>query len=121
MGYDCGACEDNQWAYLLVAAILWGIGDAVWNTQISAVIGGSFSDAKEDAFANLKMWQSLFVAISLIYNPYLEPVPKLGILLGLLATSIPCYFIFVTIQSKETEDKPVTRPLLDNANADDTA
>ena len=53
--YDCGDCTHSQWLYLAGCAVLWGIGDAVWNTQISAVIGGTFTETKEDAFANLKV------------------------------------------------------------------
>jgi hypothetical protein len=51
-----------------------------------------------DRMRNPQMWQSLFVSLSLIYNPYLDSGPKLAIMLGLLAVAIPCYFTFVKVR-----------------------
>eukprot|EP01061_Rhynchopus_euleeides_P026345 TRINITY_DN4309_c0_g2_i1.p1 TRINITY_DN4309_c0_g2~~TRINITY_DN4309_c0_g2_i1.p1 ORF type:complete len:516 (+),score=163.79 TRINITY_DN4309_c0_g2_i1:71-1618(+) len=57
-----GDC-DEKWAALLVSAGLWGFGDAVWNTQLSCILGEVFVDRKEDAFSNMKLWQSLATSI----------------------------------------------------------
>ena len=86
---DCGACEQGQWEYLIVCAVLWGIGDAVWNTQISALIGGGWPDQKEDVFANFKMWQSLMTAAAFSYSSFLGWDGKLAIVMGFLCLSIP--------------------------------
>uniref|UniRef100_A0A7S1CDR4 Major facilitator superfamily (MFS) profile domain-containing protein n=1 Tax=Bicosoecida sp. CB-2014 TaxID=1486930 RepID=A0A7S1CDR4_9STRA len=64
------------WGSLIVAAVLWGIGDAVWNTQISALLGDVFSADTGPAFANFKLWQSLSIAASFLYNQHLGIVPK---------------------------------------------
>lgn len=53
---------------LVLAAIMWGFGDAVWNTQITALLGDLFSDNTNPAFANLKLWQSLAIAAPFLYG-----------------------------------------------------
>ena len=65
-----GQCK-QQWAPLLVCASLWGFGDAVWNTQTSSILGEVFVSKKEDAFSNLKLWQSLATSIIFFlgFNP----------------------------------------------------
>eukprot|EP00164_Ancoracysta_twista_P005353 GFYU01007322.1.p1 GENE.GFYU01007322.1~~GFYU01007322.1.p1 ORF type:complete len:437 (+),score=106.17 GFYU01007322.1:55-1365(+) len=40
-------------------ATLFGIGDAVWNTQICAILGSLFHSQSEAAFSIFKLWQSL--------------------------------------------------------------
>ena len=66
---------------------------------------------------NLQMWQSLFVSLSLIYNPYLDSGPKLAIMLALLAISIPCYFIFEKVGRLCICSVSTTRLLINDACA----
>eukprot|EP00756_Hemistasia_phaeocysticola_P013055 Hpha_TRINITY_DN15248_c0_g1::TRINITY_DN15248_c0_g1_i1::g.67783::m.67783 len=64
---DVGGC-DHKWTLLIISACAWGIGDAAYNTQIGALLGEYFEDRKEDAFSNLKLWQSLMTAIAFFLN-----------------------------------------------------
>ena len=41
-----------------VLAALWGIADAIWQTQINALYGSVFANNEEAAFSNYKLWES---------------------------------------------------------------
>jgi len=82
----------ETWAVMIVAVVLWGIGDAVWNTQIMVILGENFDKQKPAAFANFKMWQALATAISFGYNPVLGTNVKKFILLALLGVGLLGYF-----------------------------
>ena len=43
-------------AFLLAA--LWGVGDAIWQTQINALYGCLFANEEEAAFSNYRLWES---------------------------------------------------------------
>ncbi|VAI28299.1 unnamed protein product [Triticum turgidum subsp. durum] len=66
----------------LFIGALWGVGDGVLNTQLSALLGLLFEDVKEAAFAQLKVWQS--GAIAVIF--FLSPSITLQAMLILMAT-----------------------------------
>ncbi|GFY93264.1 major facilitator superfamily protein [Actinidia rufa] len=55
---------------LLIAAA-WGIGDGVFNTQLSALVGMLFKHDMEGAFAQLKLWQSGSIAVVFFLSPYI--------------------------------------------------
>ncbi|CAG5123752.1 unnamed protein product [Candidula unifasciata] len=74
-----------------VSAALWGMGDAVIQTQINALYGHIFHDKAEAAFANYRLWESLGFAVTFAYNDYLCTDTKLYICLGVLAASVVCY------------------------------
>merc|ERR1711971_1372010 len=40
-------------------AALWGIGDAIWQTQINALYGCLFANDEEAAFSNYRLWESM--------------------------------------------------------------
>ena len=50
---------------MILLAGVWGIGDAVANAVMYSIIGGYFDEETEvgDAFAHLKLWQSLACAV----------------------------------------------------------
>ncbi|KAG9159176.1 hypothetical protein Leryth_018153 [Lithospermum erythrorhizon] len=58
--------------YPLLMAALLGIGDGVLNTQLSALLGILFKHDLEGAFAQLKLWQSVSIAIVFFMSPYLS-------------------------------------------------
>jgi len=94
----------KTWGLLIACAILWGIGDAVWNTQISATIGDVFREDKEGGFANLKFWQSLMVAIAFGYNFLFSSDVKLSILIvfGVMGVA---GFLKITSITKDEKSK----------------
>eukprot|EP01060_Flectonema_neradi_P015756 TRINITY_DN223_c2_g1_i1.p1 TRINITY_DN223_c2_g1~~TRINITY_DN223_c2_g1_i1.p1 ORF type:complete len:494 (+),score=49.68 TRINITY_DN223_c2_g1_i1:44-1525(+) len=55
---DTSTCQPTHRLFLLALACLWGVGDSVFNTQLFALVGDTFSDRKEAGFSNLKLWQS---------------------------------------------------------------
>lgn len=83
----------TTWVMLMAGVVLWGIGDAVWNTQIFAILGENFGKDQSAAFANFKMWQSLATAVSFSYNATLGTVYKKIILLSLLGIGLLGYFV----------------------------
>ena len=40
-------------------AVLWGVSDAIWQTQINALYGVLFANNEEAAFSNYRLWESL--------------------------------------------------------------
>jgi MFS family permease len=88
-----------------VCAALWGMGDAVIQTQINALYGHIFSDAAEPAFANYRLWESLGFAVTFAYNDHLCTETKIYICLGVLATSVVCYTL---VEAKLYRDKKNT-------------
>ncbi|KAM3272652.1 hypothetical protein ACQJBY_042642 [Aegilops geniculata] len=72
----------------LFIGALWGVGDGVLNTQLSALLGLLFEDVKEAAFAQLKVWQS--GAIAAIF--FLSPSITLQAMLILMAASLVVSF-----------------------------
>ncbi|VAI13976.1 unnamed protein product [Triticum turgidum subsp. durum] len=72
----------------LFIGALWGVGDGVLNTQLSALLGLLFEDVKEAAFAQLKVWQS--GAIAVIF--FLSPSITLQAMLILMATALVISF-----------------------------
>ena len=90
---DCGECLDGQWGWLIACAAVWGVGDAVWNTQAMAILAACWPTRTEDAFANGKMFQAMMGSIVFIYNPYVDTTIRLNILLAMLCLVVPCYLL----------------------------
>ncbi|KAM3325395.1 UNC93-like protein 3 [Capsicum chacoense] len=83
--------------YPLLIAALWGIGDGVLNTQLSALLGILFKDDLEGAFAQLKLWQSFAIAIVYFLGPYISLQAMLVIMLVALCLSA-FGFLFLTLK-----------------------
>lgn len=81
------ACEEARFDLrmgLFLIAAFWGIGDAIWQTQINAFYGVVFVDNQEAAFANYRLWESMGFIIGFSYSSYFTIPVKLGILMGVL-------------------------------------
>ncbi|XP_070843766.1 protein unc-93 homolog A [Chaetodon trifascialis] len=81
----------DQLAVFFVFAALWGMADAIWQTQTNALYGILFSRNKEAAFANYRMWESLGFVIAFAYSTFLCLEYKLYILLAFLLLTIFTY------------------------------
>jgi len=55
----------QEWVVYILGA-MWGLGDAVWQTQINALYGALFASQEEAAFSNYRMWESLGFVIAFI-------------------------------------------------------
>lgn len=70
---------------------LWGMADAIWQTQTNALYGILFPRDKEAAFANYRMWESLGFVIAFAYSTFLCLEYKLYILLAVLVVTVITY------------------------------
>ncbi|CAF2035479.1 unnamed protein product [Rotaria magnacalcarata] len=83
--------SEDQIAVLFVLAGLWGLADAVWQTQINAFYGVLFSNNDEAAFSNYRLWESIGFVIFYIITPYIRIRIALIILLIFLTLGMIGY------------------------------
>ncbi|XP_034999942.2 protein unc-93 homolog A [Hippoglossus stenolepis] len=83
--------HQDELAVFFVFPALWGMSDAVWQTQTNALYGVLFSADKEAAFANYRMWESLGFVIAFAYSTFLCLEYKLYILLAVLLLTVVTY------------------------------
>lgn len=81
----------DQIAVLFVIAGLWGLADAVWQTQINAFYGVLFVENDEAAFSNYRLWESIGFVIFYIITPYIRIRIALIILLIFLTLGMTGY------------------------------
>ncbi|XP_060771782.1 protein unc-93 homolog A [Neoarius graeffei] len=81
----------NQLPVFFVFPALWGMADAVWQTQTNALYGTLFPKDKEAAFANYRMWESLGFVIAFAYSTYICLSTKLYILIAVLLLTMVTY------------------------------
>lgn len=93
----------GHWGVLSFAAVLWGIGDAVWNTQLSAILGDWLSEVKGPAFANFKLWQSLSIAACFLYNDSLPTRTRQFIVVVSLVVGYSCSLLAARKAKKANE------------------
>ena len=80
---DAKAVDTSVYVVLFLGAILFAVADSVWEGQIPAVLQTLFdaaSGSQPSAMANLKLWQSLGVAI-VFGLAYMDSLPITGIIL----------------------------------------
>nr|XP_042118370.1 protein unc-93 homolog A isoform X7 [Peromyscus maniculatus bairdii]XP_042118371.1 protein unc-93 homolog A isoform X7 [Peromyscus maniculatus bairdii] len=87
---------------------LWGMADAVWQTQNNALYGVLFVRNKEAAFANYRLGESLGYVIAFGYSSFLCVSTKLGILLGVLTVTMMAYGIVEYLEPKTTNKSVAT-------------
>ncbi|XP_035223806.1 protein unc-93 homolog A-like isoform X4 [Stegodyphus dumicola] len=83
---------DNVTTYFVFAGV-WGMADAIWWSQITALYGLMFPNDREAAFSNFFFWSFLGFFLCYSYANYFSVALKLGILLFFLVTGIICYLI----------------------------
>ena len=75
-------------------AALWGIGDAIWQTQINALYGCLFANDEEAAFSNYRLWESMGFLFAFITNATGVCVfPKIITTIVFLVLGMVGYFI----------------------------
>ncbi|KAF8776621.1 hypothetical protein HU200_003345 [Digitaria exilis] len=82
-------------APLLIGA-LWGVGDGMLNTELNAVIGLLFKDAKEASFAQFKVWECGAVAVIFFLSPLITLQAMLILMTAGLFFAFGA-FLFLTI------------------------
>uniref|UniRef100_G3NU85 Protein unc-93 homolog A n=1 Tax=Gasterosteus aculeatus TaxID=69293 RepID=G3NU85_GASAC len=98
-------------AVFFVFPALWGMADAIWQTQTNALYGILFSRDKEAAFANYRMWESLGFVIAFAYSTFICLEYKLYILLAVLLLTAITYPIV-----EYHEHKHPTLPVEEGSN-----
>ncbi|XP_012939457.2 protein unc-93 homolog A [Aplysia californica] len=96
--------RDDRVLFFVLAG-LWGMGDAVIQTQLNALYGSLFSAKPEPAFANYRLWESLGFAVTYAYNDELCTETKLYICLGVLATGMLGYTAVEVMSWKDKRGK----------------
>uniref|UniRef100_A0A673XUG0 Protein unc-93 homolog A n=1 Tax=Salmo trutta TaxID=8032 RepID=A0A673XUG0_SALTR len=82
----------DQLPVFFVFPALWGLADAVWQTQTNALYGVLFHDQKEAAFANYRLWEAVGYVIAFACSRFLCVNTKLYILMGVLLLSVALCF-----------------------------
>ncbi|MGH0163073.1 UNVERIFIED_CONTAM: hypothetical protein FKN15_044132 [Acipenser sinensis] len=77
-------------AVFFVFSALWGMADAVWQTQTN-LYGVLFEKHMEAAFANYKLWESVGFVIAFGYSSYLCVDVKLYVVLAVLVVGMVLY------------------------------
>lgn len=89
---------------VFVLGALWGIGDAIWQTQINALYGCLFVDAEEAAFSNYRLWESFGFFLGFIVQGLGVCVfPKLFTTLVFLALGIIGYLAVELMEWKKSK------------------
>lgn len=83
--------------YPLLMAAMLGIGDGVFNTQLSALLAMLFKHDMEGAFAQLKVWQSASISVVFFVSPYITLQAMLMVMLVALCIAL-CGFLYLTLQ-----------------------
>ncbi|KAG9347512.1 hypothetical protein JZ751_005080, partial [Albula glossodonta] len=81
----------DQMPVFFVFPALWGMADAVWQTQTNALYGVLFPNHKEAAFANYRMWESVGFVIAFAYSNFICLDSKLYVLIAVLILSMGLY------------------------------
>ncbi|XP_050311698.1 UNC93-like protein isoform X2 [Anthonomus grandis grandis] len=74
-----------------MASGLWGVGDAVWQTQINGLYGALFRRNKEAAFSNYRLWESVGFVVAFAYSTQLCTRVKLYVQLAILLIGFLLY------------------------------
>ncbi|KAL3628609.1 hypothetical protein CASFOL_027655 [Castilleja foliolosa] len=91
---------------LLIGA-LWGIGDGILNTQLSALLGILFKHDLEGAFAQLKLWQSVSIAVIFFISTSISLQTMVVIMIVALCISV-AGFLFLTLKVEKAFSWPAS-------------
>ncbi|KAL6623566.1 hypothetical protein ACP70R_033445 [Stipagrostis hirtigluma subsp. patula] len=86
----------------LFIGALWGVSDAMLNTQLNALIGLLFEDAKEAAFAQYRVWQSGAVAVIFFLSPHITLHAMLILMITVLFISFGTFLFLTTAVEKSS-------------------
>ncbi|CAK9799471.1 UNC93-like protein [Anthophora quadrimaculata] len=93
----------NPYVFYTVSG-LWGVGDAVWQTQVNGLYGTLFRRNKEAAFSNYRLWESAGFVIAYAYSTHLCARMKLYVLLTVLLIGT-CGYIVVELLHKRKQKR----------------
>ncbi|KAL1130888.1 hypothetical protein AAG570_012129 [Ranatra chinensis] len=80
---------------------LWGVGDAVWQTQVNGLYGTLFRRYKEAAFSNYRLWESTGFVIAYAYSTHLCARMKLYVMLAVLLVGFLGYIVVEILHKRK--------------------
>ncbi|GIY23561.1 UNC93-like protein [Caerostris darwini] len=93
---------DRPLVFFVLAGV-WGLSDAVWQTQLNSFYGALFRSEEEAAYSNYRLWESVGFAMAFGYSTFLCVVSKLSILILFLFVGIVGYTaVEIRFQSGQT-------------------
>ncbi|KAL5022316.1 hypothetical protein ScPMuIL_001471 [Solemya velum] len=93
---------DPERVYIFyILAAVWGMGDAVIQTQINALYGFLFKDHSEAAFSNYRLWESIGFIIAFACSNYMCTDIKLYVCIGILCVGMSMYGV-VEVKSRRS-------------------
>uniref|UniRef100_A0A8D0G4F8 Protein unc-93 homolog A n=1 Tax=Sphenodon punctatus TaxID=8508 RepID=A0A8D0G4F8_SPHPU len=98
----------QQLAVFFIFPALWGMADAIWQTQTNALYGVLFEKHKEAAFANYRLWESLGFVIAFGYSTFLQVYVKLYIVLAVLVVAMGMYGIVEYLERDNSSEALTT-------------
>lgn len=88
-------------AVFFIASGLWGVGDAVWQTQVNGLYGTLFRRNKEAAFSNYRLWESTGFVIAYAYSTHLCARMKLYVMLVVLEIGVVMYIVVEILHARK--------------------
>ncbi|XP_040584236.1 protein unc-93 homolog A isoform X2 [Mesocricetus auratus] len=95
-----------QLPVFFVIPALWGMADAVWQTQNNSLYGVLFEAKKEAAFANYRLGEAMGFLVAFGYSSFLCVSTKLYILFGMLSVTITAYGTVEYMESRAASQVP---------------
>ncbi|CAH1395095.1 unnamed protein product [Nezara viridula] len=80
---------------------MWGVGDAVWQTQVNGLYGTLFRRNKEAAFSNYRLWESAGFVIAYAYSTHLCARMKLYVMLSVLIIGVAGYCVVEILHKRK--------------------
>ncbi|CAG5039159.1 unnamed protein product [Parnassius apollo] len=80
---------------------LWGVGDAVWQTQVNGLYGVLFRRNKEAAFSNYRLWESAGFVVAYAYSTHLCARMKLYVMMVVLLIGFLGYTIVEILHKRK--------------------
>ncbi|CAI5934914.1 unnamed protein product [Closterium sp. NIES-65] len=89
----------SWWAFtvVLLQAVLWGVGDAAFQSQINALLPLVFPRDMDASFAHMKMWTSAASSLMFLLSPHLSMPAKAAFLTASCAVSLPLMLAVVHV------------------------
>ncbi|CAI7758708.1 unnamed protein product [Closterium sp. NIES-54] len=82
---------------VLLQAVLWGVGDAAFQSQINALLPLVFPRDMDASFAHMKMWTSAASSLMFLLSPHLSMPAKAAFLTASCAVSLPLMLAVVHV------------------------
>lgn len=85
---------------------IWGLADAIWQTQSGAMIGAIFSTNQEPAYANLRLFQAMGFTMAYMYSNFLCEYIKIYIAAAFVLVAIALQTV-VEVVVRKSDSKTI--------------